>query len=391
MATAYFDCFAGAAGDMIVAALVDAGANLENIRVGLARLDLHGYDVRVERVHRSAIAAVRFVVDVPHEHHHRGLNDILELIHQADLPERVTNRAVRAFTRLGQAEAKVHGVGVDEVHFHEVGAVDSIVDIVGACLALEDLGVDRIVSGPMTLGTGTVTCAHGTFPVPAPATAALVAGAPVRGTDLPGERTTPTGAALLTTLADAYGPLPEMTPSAIGYGAGTREDGDTPNVLRVVLGTEADAGAADTIVELSANLDDCPGEWIASAIKALLEAGCLDAWATPAVMKKSRPAWILSALCDEAHARAAEDILLRETTTFGVRRRSCHRRKLTRDFVNVETPYGPVRVKLGRDGEEILTAAPEHADCAAAAQSHHVPVREVYLAAQLAWRAGASE
>lgn len=428
MTVAYFDCFAGAAGDMIVASLLGAGANLSQLRADLARLGVGGYALRAETVQRGGLAGVQFCVDLephthqhghPHEHEHghehqhghahehehdqgdapshhhprhRGLGDVLALIEAAELAPRARERAMRIFRRLAEAEAKVHGCTVNDVHFHEVGAVDSIVDIVGACLALEQLDVDRVLCSRIPLGSGTVECAHGVLPVPAPATAELVRGADVEAGGIAGEATTPTGASILLTLAEAQGPLPAMRVTAIGQGAGTRNDGERANVLRVFVGEEAtDDDTADTLVELSANVDDCSGEWLARAIEQLLAAGCVDAWAAPVVMKKSRPAWQVSALCDERDVAEAERILFAETTTFGVRRRPCRRRKLARRHVTVETPYGPVRVKEGRSDGRLVSASPEWADCAAAADSHHVAAKEVYAAAQAAWREVAGE
>jgi len=387
MKVAYFDCFAGAAGDMIVGALLDASADAEALRAGLAGL---AKDIAVhwETVQRGGIGGTMFHVEHSGDSPHRGLSDILPMIDAAGLPGRAGERAKAIFTRLGQVEAKIHQTDLDHVHFHEVGAVDSIADIVGACLALESLGVDRIVCSPIPVGTGTVTCDHGQFPLPAPATAALLAGAPTRPGPNEGEATTPTAAAILTTLADAYGDIPAMTVDAVGYGAGTREGDAVPNLLRVLVGEASEHGTSDTVVELSANIDDCTGEVIGATIDKLLAAGCVDAWAAPIVMKKSRPAWLLSALCSEADVAAVEEIFFTETTTFGVRRRCCARRKLNRRHETVETPYGPVRIKLGELDGRIVTASPEFADCAAAADSHHVPVREVLAAATAEYRRG---
>ena len=387
MKLAYFDCFAGAAGDMTVGALLDAGADADALRTGLARL-AGNIDVRFETVQRGGIAGTMFRVEQSGDPPHRGLADILAMIDGANLPDRVAEQAKAIFTRLGQAEAKIHQVDLDHIHFHEVGAVDSIADIVGACLALDSLGVDRIVCSAIPVGSGTVMCEHGQIPLPAPATAALLAGVPTKPGPNQGEATTPTAAAILTTLAEVGGPMPAMTVDAIGYGAGTREGDAVPNLLRVFLGEASEDGSADTVVELSANIDDCTGEIIGAAIDKLLAAGCVDAWAAPIVMKKSRPAWMLSALCTEADVAAVEEIFFRETTTFGVRRRHCARRKLNRRHETVETPYGPVRVKLGVLDGRIVTASPEFADCAAAADAHHVPVREVLAAAAAEYRRG---
>ncbi len=389
MVVAYFDSFAGAAGDMILAALLDAGCDVDALSAELGKLDLPGYSLRQERVRRGGIAALRFHVDVEQmDHPHRHLSDILDMIDAAGLSDRAASRARAVFQRLGEAEAKVHDCPIEEIHFHEVGAVDSIVDIVGACIALDLLGVDRVCCSGIPTGSGTIRCEHGVLPVPAPATAELLRGVPIRAAEVEGEATTPTGAAVLTTLAESFGPMPEMSVSAVGYGAGTREGDAIPNLLRVVLGEPAAGDAdADTVVELSANIDDATGEVLGATIDKLLAAGCADAWATPIVMKKSRPAWMLSALCAPGDVDAVETILFIETTTFGVRRRTCRRSKLHRSHETVETPYGPIRVKIGRRGDETVTASPEFAECLAAAEAHHVSAREVLAAAQDAWRA----
>jgi len=353
MKVAYFDCFAGAAGDMIVAALLDAGLDLEALRAALATLDLGGYEVSAEPVRRGGLAATRFNVAVESgAQPHRHLADIQRIINAGDLPGRSAERALAVFARLASAEAKVHGVGVEEVHFHEVGAVDSIVDVVGAAIGLELLGVERVFCSPIPAGSGTVETAHGTLPVPAPATAALLVGAPVAEAPggAAGELTTPTGAAVLTTLA------------------------------------AGDAGEVDAAVELSANLDDCTGEVLGAAIGKLLAGGALDAWAAPVVMKKSRPAWMLSALCEVADAARMEEVFFTETTTLGVRRRTVARRKLARRHETVETPYGAIRVKVAALAGRNLTASPEFAEAAAAAEAHGVAVKEVLAAAVEAHR-----
>ncbi len=385
MTLAYVDCFAGAGGDMIVGALLDAGADPAAVADALAQLDLPGFSVRHEIVQRGGMAGVKFHVDVTGEDHpHRHLESILALIDGAGLPERAADRARRIFTRLARAEADVHGIDVQEVHFHEVGAVDSIVDIVAACVALELLGVDRVLCSPIALGSGTVTCAHGTLPVPTPATAKLVAGVEVFSCGVDGEATTPTAAAVLTTLAESYGPMPAMSVSAVGCGAGTRDAGPLPNLLRVFVGS-AGEGAVDDAVELSANIDDCSGEIIGATIQALLAAGCLDAWATPIVMKKSRPAWMLGALCAPGDVAAAQRIIFSETTTFGIRSRPCRRTKLVREMATVETACGPIRIKVGLLDGQVVTASPEFDDCKTAAQTHHLPVKDVYTQALRAW------
>ena len=388
--TAYFDCFAGAAGDMIVGALLDAGLELEALRAALQTMDLPGYTVSAQKVRRGGMAGTKFRVDVAEgDQPHRGLADVEAIIDSGDLPGRADVKAKAIFRRLAEAEAKVHGIEVEKVHFHEVGAVDSIVDIVAAAAGLELMGIGEVLCSPIPAGSGWVEAAHGRLPVPAPATAELLVGAAIAepiAEGPTGELTTPTGAAILTTLSSGFEPIPAMMLEAVGCGAGTREGGPVPNLLRVLIGRRDEEGETDTVVELSANLDDCTGEVIGSAVAKLLEAGALDAWASPIMMKKGRCGWMVSALCAAADAGRIEGILLVETTTFGVRKRLCRRGKLTRRHVTVETAYGPVRVKVGARGGRDLTASPEFEDARAAAEAHGVAVREVLAAAVTAWR-----
>ena len=387
MAIAYFDCFSGTGGDMIVGALLDAGADFQVLQTELAKLNLGGFSIRSETVLRGALTGRKYHVDVKSgESPGRCLRDILEIIDSAGLAPRAAERAGKIFTRLAKAEAHVHGVHVDEVHLHEVGAVDSIADIVGATVAMEILDVERMYCSPIPLGSGTITCQHGQIPVPAPATARLLIGAKTFPGAEKGELTTPTAAAVLTALAESFGPPPEMEITAVGYGAGTRQTEFLPNLLRVFLGRESDAGSVDSVVELAANIDDCTGEVLGSTIEKLLAGGCVDAWAAPVFTKKSRPAWTLFALCRVGDVEETERILFTETTTFGIRRRLCARSKLRRTVETVETPYGPVRVKIGRLDGRVVTACPEFSDCRTAADAHHVPVREVLESARSAYR-----
>jgi len=284
----------------------------------------------------------------------------------------------------------VHGCAVEEIHFHEVGAVDAIVDIVGAAIALRLLGIERVVCGPLRTGTGFVECAHGRLPLPAPATAALLKGVPSIGTEVEGELTTPTGAALLTTLADAFGPRPPMSVAAVGYGAGDARREAPPNLLRVFVGeaiAEAEASdEADQVAVLEANLDDLSPEIAGHVMERLFDAGVLDAFLTPVQMKKCRPAFLLTVLVDPAAAAATEELLLTETTSFGVRRMIASRRKLRREWAEVETPHGTVRIKLGYLGERLVQAAPEYEDCRAIANRRGLPLKAVYQAALDAFR-----
>ncbi|UCE59234.1 MAG: nickel pincer cofactor biosynthesis protein LarC [Phycisphaerales bacterium] len=388
MRTAFFDCFSGAAGDMIVAALLDAGADAVALRAELASLSVEGYSLSIDKISKQGFAATRFLVDLETQagQPHRGLTDVTEIINASKLRASVKKDAMRVFERLGKAEAAVHGVSVDEIHFHEVGAIDAIVDVVGALTALDLLGVERVVCSPIPPGSGTVDCAHGTLPVPAPATAELLKGVPIASTDEKGELCTPTGAALLTTLADEFGQLPEMTIRAVGYGAGTREGQTCPNLLRVILGETAGGGDTDQVAVLEANLDDVSPEVVGYCLQRLLSEGALDAYAVPIHMKKSRTGVVLTVLCDSTGVDAMERIIFAETTTFGIRRHVVQRAKLRRRHVTVDTAFGEIRMKVGqRDGAD--TVAPEYEDCAAAADKHKAPLRTVMAAAVEAWTA----
>lgn len=405
---AYFDCFAGAGGDMIVAALLDAGAPFDELHKRLAGMGLH-VGLSVEKVNRGGIWGSKFNVGAEeHSHHHdeshggvsgghhddghhRGLSQILAMIEGAGLSAVTTDRAKRIFTRLGQAEAKVHNMPLEQVHFHEVGAADSIMDIVGACVALELLGVNEIRCSSIPVGSGTVAMAHGIFPIPAPATAELLKGVPIAASSVADELTTPTAAAILSTLCAGFGPLPSMVVKSVGYGAGTRSQEGYPNLLRIFVGEPAQDDSADSVVELSANIDDCSGEIIGATIEKLISSGCLDAWASPIVMKKSRPAWMLCALCLPQDVGAVEHIMFSETTTFGIRRNNLQRTKLQRRHETVETSFGPIRIKVGQRGEQVLTASPEFGDCRQAAASHNASLRQVIQAAETEYRRGDRE
>jgi hypothetical protein len=383
---AYFDCFSGAGGDMIVAALLDAGADAEALHSAIAALQLRGYDLEVTRVQRAGLAATRFDVRLHADHAqpHRHLKDILAILEGTTLPPAVRQRAADVFTRLAEAEATVHGTTPDRVHFHEVGAVDAILDVVGALLALDLLGVTRVVCSPLVVGSGTVRCAHGLLPVPAPATALLIHGVPISGSEASGELLTPTAAAILTTIAEGYGSLPPMTIRSVGYGAGARDDPSRPNVLRVLLGDEAPAGGNDLVVLLETNLDDVTPACVAHCMERLLEEGALDAFAIPVHMKKSRVGLLLSVLARPADEERLRRIVFSETGTLGIRRRAVERNTLDRRYEEVATPYGTIRVKVGT-APGVCTAAPEFEDCRRAAKEHGVALRTVMDAARSEW------
>jgi hypothetical protein len=391
---AYFDCFSGASGDMILGALLDCGLPLDALVSDLALLAPGLIRLRAEKVLRGGLRATQAIVETDDEPHapHRGLETIRGMILGSRLPERVKERAIAVFTRLGEAEAAIHGVPVEKIHFHEVGALDAIADIVGAVAGLERLGVGAVCFSTLRLGGGTVKAQHGTLPVPAPATARLVAGLQCELGPVPHELLTPTGAAILTTLGRQRSPGP-LRIERIGYGAGGRDDPAHPNVLRLMLGEaapEAEAerpeiSEADTAWVLEVNLDDTTAEVIGHTLEQLLAAGALDAWATPIQMKKSRPAWMLCAIVADESLRRAEDILFRETTTFGIRRHRVERSKLARESRTVETPFGAVRVKVGTREGKLVTASPEYEDCRRIALEKNIPLREVMDAARRAF------
>jgi len=386
MKTLYFDCFSGAAGDMIVGALIDAGADFEKIRDGLMSLGVEGYDVAIEKVKKKGVMATKFNVNIAeHGHPHRHLKHIVAIIEKGNLPEKVRAASLQTFQKIAEAEATVHGSTVEKVHFHEVGAVDSIVDIVGAHLALEQLKPDRIESSPLHVGSGTVKCAHGVMPVPAPATALLLKGLPTYGGEVDGELVTPTGAALIAQLAQKFGPQPAMAVESVGAGSGTRDLPDRPNVLRVMLGQAlGGAGATETVTVIEANIDDMNPELFPPLVKGLLDAGARDAFLTPILGKKGRPAYLVTAMADDAVVAKVADSLFRASSTLGLRMRREDRICLQREWKSVQTPWGAVKIKIGMRDGVAANVAPEFDDCTRVADEKKVAVRDVYDAARAA-------
>jgi pyridinium-3,5-bisthiocarboxylic acid mononucleotide nickel chelatase len=380
----------GIAGDMFLAAALDLGVSLPALAAAVATLGVPGVRLVAKRAEAGGIAGthVDVVVEGP-QPPARALADIVALVRASGLPPRAKEAALAVFERIGRAEAKVHGVPLEQVHFHEVGAVDSIVDVCGAAVVLDLLGWPRVVSLPPELGQGFVKTAHGLMPVPPPAVLELLRDVPVKPGGPVGEAVTPTGAALLAALCEVGTP-PAFTPRATGYGLGTKRWPDRPNVLRMTMGDLLEEPLSprgtEPIFEIACNLDDCPGQLVARAIEAALEAGALDAWATPCTMKKGRPGLVLAALAPEARRDDVARAFLAETTTLGVRFTPVGRIELERELTLVETRYGGVRVKVGRLAGRILGAHPEYEDCAARAREHGVPVKEVMAAAMAAWR-----
>ena len=415
MKTLYLDIFSGISGDMFLGAMIDLGVDAAVLEAELAKLSLGGYQLHVGRKTKANIEGVKFDVHLlpakgdehSHEHghshshshddnghsHERNFADIQSLINASSLSGWVKEKSIAVFRRVAVAEGKVHGMPPDEVHFHEVGAVDSIIDIVGGCIALELLGKPRVLAAPVTEGTGWVECAHGRFPVPTAATLEILGarGVAVNQCDEPHELVTPTGAALLAEFAESFGLMRGVTPERIGYGLGTRDMNTRPNVLRAVLGQAEAATEAkpldwerDTVTVIETNLDDINAEHLGHFVETALEAGALDVFHTSIQMKKNRPGVLLTVLCAEADADRFSEMILRETTALGVRRHAADRRKLRREVVTVETPLGQVRVKLGRLNGELVQAAPEYESCRDVAAKAGVPLKAVYAAAQKA-------
>lgn len=445
MKTLYLDIFSGISGDMFIGALIDLGVDAHKLERELAKLKLDGYHLHVGRQERQGIAGVKFDVhlahdhDHEHEHHHhvhehhheehephphehghhhehsvehghghdhhhehehdhadsRNFAEIKRLIGGSKLSPWVKKKSLAVFQRIADAEGKIHGQPADEVHFHEVGAVDSIVDIVGACIGLEILGKPRVLAAPVTEGTGWIRCAHGRFPIPAPATLAILGARRVGVTqcDEPNELVTPTGAALLAEFVEEFGPMTGIVAEKIGFGLGTRENKTRPNVLRAVLGTAAKVESAksktekrndwetDRVAVVETNLDDVSGEVLGNFVEQALAAGALDVFHTPIQMKKNRPGALLTVLCAEADADRFSEMILRETSAFGVRRTLTERRKLQREFATVKTSHGKVTVKLGKLNGAVIQAAPEFESCKKLAALRKLPLKRVYEAA----------
>lgn len=384
MRVAHFDCFSGISGDMTLAALLDAGVDPEPIRAGLDSLGLP-IRLEIEKVRKGGFAATYVHVEAPEETEHRFLPEVEEIIGRGQLTPRQRDLALRFFHRLAEAESAAHGMPLEKVHFHEVGALDSIADMVGVAIGIELLGAERFTSRPVPTGSGMVKCAHGLMPIPAPGTAALLKGVPLAPSAIKAELTTPTGAAILTTLVTEWSESPPaMTVERIGHGAGRREFVEQPNLLRLFVGEAAQQGAgeSDQVWVLETNLDDLPGQVIGYCFDLLFAAGALDVFTIPIQMKKNRPGVLLTVLAPEANLAALEDILFRETRTFGIRRYPVQRHKLQRAFDKVETPWGAVQVKRGWREGGLVVWSPEYEDCARLAREKGVPLRDVLQAVQ---------
>ena len=426
----YLDIFSGISGDMFVGAMLDLGVERDILRSELGELDLEPFELSFDRQERSSISGIKFEVLLPdgskaeshaakpvehshshshshghshshsHSHSHdstpgstqRDFQTIKSLIRDSRLSDWVKEKSIAVFARIAEGEGKVHGMPAEKVHFHEVGALDSIVDIVGACICLEQLGRPRVCAAAVVEGHGWVNCAHGRFPIPTAATMEILSarGIPISQCDEPHELITPTGAALLAEFSESFGPMRDLKPQRIGYGLGSRENKTRPNVLRAVIGEQSGSSRqhdweTDSVITIEANIDDATGEQIGHVIETAMKLGALDTFVIPLQMKKSRPGSLLTILCETDRADEFTELLLRRTSTFGVRRQLWERRKLRREFGTVETPFGSVSVKTGCLNEEVLHVSPEFESCREAAERHEVPINQVYDAARSAW------
>ncbi|HYL62141.1 MAG TPA: nickel pincer cofactor biosynthesis protein LarC [Candidatus Methylomirabilis sp.] len=389
MKLAYFDCFSGISGDMTLGALVDAGYPVEHLRGELSGLQMPGWELTAEKVWKNGMAATWVRVKTEDQAKHRSLSAILEILEKSKLTPRARERAGAIFRKLGEAEAAVHDVPIEKIHFHEVGAVDAIVDIVGACVGFEALGIEKFACSALNVGGGTAKMAHGVLPVPAPATARLLTGKPTYSNGVQKELVTPTGAAIVATLCETFGPQPAMSVNAIGYGAGTADLEGQPNVVRIMVGEAAEkiedknaqpglaAPLDEEIAVVEANLDDMNPQIYGYFLERALAAGALDVYTTPVQMKKNRPGTLLTVLCKPEDMQALMGLIFAETTTFGARTYRAQRRVLPREWVKVGTKFGEVRIKVSRLNGSVLHVAPEFEDCKKLAEEKKVPLQRV--------------
>ena len=403
MKALYFDCFAGASGDMILGALVALGVDENELVAEISKLNISDFKVTFEKVDRSGISAIKARVEVPPEHAHRHLPAIEKIINESELNEKVKIRAIAIFTNLATAEAKVHGISIEKVHFHEVGAMDAIIDVVGACIGFEILGIDKFACSKIHVGSGFVKMAHGKFPVPPPAVTEILQSKniPIYQTEMTGELLTPTGAAIIATICDDFGAIPEIEITKSAYGAGGREYKDFPNVLRLILGksfnaktqsrkdakgdgqgimrelTDHPSPTTDHLVLIETNLDDITAQTLGFVMERSFACGALDCWFTPIQMKKNRPATMISILCSQEKREILTELLYTETTTLGVRVREVERECLAREVIKTKTEFGEIDVKIARYGEKIVNAKAEYEQLREVALKSNLSLREV--------------
>lgn len=386
----YFDCFSGISGDMTLGAFVDAGLDLNILKEQLAKLHLHGYEISAEKVKRTGISGTKVHVIVSrnnkhiashHNHHHNShfnLSDIQTMIEKSDLYHAIKVDSIKVFQRLAMVEAKVHNTTIEDVHFHEVGAIDSIVDIVGSVIAMKNLGIEKIYFSPVPTGHGYTKCEHGTFPVPPPAVAELLKGQLLKSVDSEKELTTPTGAAIITTLGEGLRTVPEMKILQVGYGAGSYNDPTIPNLLRIFIGETIPNTGFDEMWVVETNIDNMSGEILGYAMDKLFESGAVDVYFTPIQMKKGRPGTVITALVSESNLPSVELVLFDQTATFGIRKYKIIRNVLTREFKEFDSRFGKIKVKIGRFHGEIKSFSPEYEDCRRIAEEKGIPLKQVY-------------
>jgi len=376
----YFDCFSGVSGNMILGAMVDAGIDIKALKKELKKLDLHGYSLKVSKVKRKGIKGTKVdvIVDKKKHLHHTHYKDIKRLIERSKLPEKIKEDSLSIFKNIAEAEAKIHRTSVDNVHFHEVGAVDSIVDVVGASICISLLNSDTILSSPINTGKGMVKTEHGLLPVPAPATTEMLKGFPSYSSDIEFELATPTGVGIITAMAKASNTIPVMKTNAIGYGAGSKDFSDSPNLLRIMIGEGYSPSEQDSITVIESNIDDMNPQFYDHIMNRIFDAGALDVFLTPIIMKKNRPAVKITLLSDNDNVNKLADILLKETTSFGLRMYKTERIKLEKEIKTVKTEYGSTKVKIGKKNGKIINIAPEYEDCKRIANERGISIREVY-------------
>ncbi|MEB2308823.1 MAG: nickel pincer cofactor biosynthesis protein LarC [Candidatus Brocadiaceae bacterium] len=392
MKIAYFDCFSGISGDMTLGAFVDAGLDANLLKDQLAQLHLHGYTLSTERVKRAGISGTKVHVVIspghnrthmPHDNHHHHhshvkLSDIQFMIEKSPLHDEIKNYSIKIFKRLATVEAKVHNTTIEKVHFHEVGAIDSIVDIVGSAIAIKHLGIEKIYFSPIPTGCGYTICEHGTFPVPTPATAELLKNHLLKSVPVEKELTTPTGAAIITTLGEGLRTNPEMKILQIGYGAGTHDNPNIPNLLRIFIGETTPSTESDEVWIVETNIDNMPGEMLSYAMDKLFQAGAVDVYFTSIQMKKERPGTMISAIVPELNLLPVESVFFNQTTTFGIRKHKVARKTLTREFKEFDSPLGKIKMKIGTLNGDIKSISPEYEDCKKIAEEKGIPLKQVY-------------
>ena len=388
MRIAYFDCFSGIAGDMALGALLDAGLDMAVLSKELKKLNLKGYELKRSKVRRGELVGTKFdclVKGCQDKHAHRSLNEILKLIDESSLNNRVKETAKNIFNAIGRVEGKIHGAqDKKDLHLDELGDIDSIIDIVGMAIAVDELGIDKIYSSPINFGRTIINTRGGALPTPSPASLELLKGAPIRISDIEAELVTPTGAGILNALSKGFGEMPQMKVSDIGYGAGAKELNEIPNMLRVIIGERKRAFKEDRILIIETNIDDMNPQNFEYTLEKLFKEGALDAYTESIQMKKARPAFKLTVLCDEAKLEEMCSIIFSETTSIGIRYHESNRFKLDRKIVKVNTQYGAIKVKLSTGPDNILTVAPEYEECARIARAKKVPLKRVYEEAKKA-------